>query len=45
MAYLVAGYFVFWVVTFLFVYSMSRRQHSLERDIENLKAELKHRKG
>jgi CcmD family protein len=43
MAYLVAGYFVFWAVTFLFVYAMYRRQAALERELAALREELEHR--
>lgn len=43
MAYLVAGYFVFWAVTFLFVCTMYRRQAALERELTALREELEHR--
>ncbi len=43
MTYLVAGYFVFWAVTFLFVYNMYRRQGALERELAALREELEHR--
>jgi len=45
MAYLIAAYFVFWALTFLFVYSVYRKQNSLQREIETLREELEHRKG
>lgn len=34
--YLAAGYTVFWVVTFAFIYSMVQRQRSLQQEIEQL---------
>ncbi len=33
MIYLVAGMIIFWVATFLFVWSISRRQHKLEEEV------------
>jgi len=44
MGYLIAGYFVFWAVTFLLVYSTYRRQRALEREVTALREELEHRK-
>jgi hypothetical protein len=37
LAYLVAGYIVFWLVTFVFVISLVARTRNLEKDIEVLK--------
>lgn len=45
MSYLVAAYFVFWVLTFGLVYGVYRRQQTLRREIEALREELERRKG
>jgi uncharacterized membrane protein YciS (DUF1049 family) len=37
LVYLVAGYIVFWLVTFVFVISLVTRTRNLEKDIEVLK--------
>jgi CcmD family protein len=34
MAFMIAAYAVFWIVTFLFVFSIYSRQRSLGRDLE-----------
>ena len=34
--FLAAGYAVFWLVTFVFVYSMVSRQRNLQKDLEIL---------
>ena len=34
--YLVAGYAVFWVVSFVFIYSIASRQRKLQQDLEML---------
>ncbi|GAB4546166.1 MAG: hypothetical protein Kow0063_40470 [Anaerolineae bacterium] len=34
MAFMIAAYAVFWIVTFLFVFSIFSRQRSLRRDLE-----------
>jgi CcmD family protein len=36
MIYLAAGYAVFWLVTFVFVYSIVGRQRSLEKEVQVL---------
>ena len=36
MIYLAAGYAVFWVVTFIFIYSLVSRQRKLQQDLELL---------
>ena len=36
MIYLVAGYAVFWIVSFGFIYSMVNRQRKFEQDITTL---------
>jgi CcmD family protein len=33
MIYLVAGMIIFWIATFVFVWSISRRQHKLEEEV------------
>lgn len=43
MNYLFAAYVVFWAVTFIFVFSLTRRQRSLEQEIEVLKRALEDR--
>ena len=35
--YLVAGYAVFWAVTFILVFSMASRQRKIQKDLEMLK--------
>ena len=37
MIYLAAGYAVFWVVSFVLIYSMVSRQRNLQRELEMLK--------
>jgi CcmD family protein len=34
--YLAAGYAVFWLVTFVFIYSMVSRQRNLQKELEML---------
>jgi CcmD family protein len=36
MIYLAAGYAVFWLVTFVFVYSIVGRQRNLEKEVQVL---------
>ncbi len=36
MIYLVAGYAVFWMVSFVFIYSLVNRQRSLQKSVEML---------
>ena len=36
LSYLAAGYAVFWIVTFVFVYSLVSRQRSLQKEVEML---------
>ena len=36
MIYLVAGYAVFWIVSFVFIYSMVNRQRNLQKSVEML---------
>jgi CcmD family protein len=37
MIYLVAGMMIFWLATFFFVWSISRRQHKLEEELSVLR--------
>lgn len=43
MNYLFAAYAVFWAVTFIFVFSLTRRQRHLEQELEFLKRTLENR--
>jgi CcmD family protein len=43
LVYLFAAYAVFWVITFAFVFSMSRRQKRLQREVEALRKALETR--
>ena len=36
MIYLAAGYAVFWLVTFVFVYSLVSRQRNIQKELEIL---------
>jgi CcmD family protein len=36
MIYLAAGYAVFWLVTFVFIYSLVSRQRSIQKDVKML---------
>ena len=36
LSFLAAGYAVFWLVTFVFIYSMVSRQRTLQKDLEML---------
>ena len=36
MMYLVAGYAVFWIVSFVFIYTLVSRQRSLQKSLEML---------
>lgn len=44
LAYLVAGYIVFWLITFLFVISLVARTRNLEKDIQVLKTLMEEQK-
>ena len=44
MAFMIAAYAVFWIVTFVFVFNIARRQKSLQREIESLKRALEARR-
>jgi CcmD family protein len=36
LSYLAAGYAVFWIVSFAFIYSLVSRQRSLQKEVEML---------
>lgn len=36
MIYLAAGYAVFWIVSFVFIYSLASRQRSIQKDLAML---------
>jgi CcmD family protein len=36
MIYLVAGYAVFWIVTFIFIYSLVSRQRNIQKELKIL---------
>ncbi len=36
MVYLAAGYAVFWIVSFVFIYSLVSRQRNLQKNVEML---------
>lgn len=40
MAYMVAGYLIIWLASFAFIFSMVRRQRSLQQEISALKNSL-----
>lgn len=42
MMYLVAGYAVFWIVAFVFIYSLVSRQRSLQKSVEMLEQLARH---
>jgi hypothetical protein len=42
MMYLAAGYAVFWIVSFVFVYSLVSRQRSLQKSVEVLEQLVQH---
>ena len=44
LVYLFAAYAVFWVLTFVFVFNIARRQKSLQREVESLKQTLENRR-
>ena len=44
LVYLFAAYAVFWVLTFVFVFNIARRQKGLQREIESLKQTLESRR-
>ena len=40
--FLAAGYAVFWIITFVFIYSMVHRQRNLQKDLEILEQLAQH---
>lgn len=45
MAFMIAAYVVFWLVTFVFVFSIFSRQRNLRRDLELMEDLLKGQEG
>lgn len=43
MAFMIAAYAVFWIITFVFVFSIYSRQRSLRRDLEMMEQLLESR--
>ncbi len=43
MAYMAAAYLVIWAASFVFIFSMVRRQAGLQREIDALKEALRER--
>jgi len=43
LVYIFAAYAVFWVLTFVFVFNLARRQKSLQREVESLSRALEAR--
>jgi CcmD family protein len=44
-SYLIPAYVIFWLVTFLYVFSIRSRQKNLEKDVEVLKLLAEKKKG
>ena len=44
MTYMIAAYAVFWILTFVFVYSIFSRQRSLRRELEMMEQLLENQK-
>jgi CcmD family protein len=42
--YLAAGYAVFWIVSFVYIYTLVNRQHTLQKEVELLE-QLAQREG
>ncbi len=42
MIYLAAGYAVFWVISFAFIYSLVHRQRQLQKAVEVLEQMIQH---
>jgi len=42
--YIFVAYAVFWVLTFVFIFNLARRQKGLQREIESLKRALDSRR-
>jgi CcmD family protein len=45
MAFMIAAYVVFWLITFVFVFSIFSRQRNLRRDLELMEELLKGQEG
>jgi CcmD family protein len=44
-AFLIPAYMIFWLITFLYVFSVRSRQKNLEKDIETLRLLVEKKKG
>ena len=44
-SFLIPAYVIFWLLTFVYVFSIRSRQRNLERDIDALKQVLEKRQG
>ena len=44
-SFLIPAYVVFWLITFLYVFSIRSRQRNLERDVEALKKMAEKKQG
>ncbi|HZY42067.1 MAG TPA: CcmD family protein [Anaerolineae bacterium] len=44
-SYLIPAYIVFWLVTFLYVFSIRSRQKNVEKDIETLRMLVEKKKS
>ena len=45
MIYLAAAYTIFWLITFILVFSIYQRQRSLQATLESLRQALEERQG
>jgi CcmD family protein len=44
-SYLIPAYVIFWLITFVYVFSIRGRQRNLERDLDALKKIVERKKG
>jgi len=44
-SYLIPAYIAFWLITFLYVFSIRSRQKNVEKDIETLRLLVEKKKG
>jgi CcmD family protein len=44
-SYLIPAYVIFWLITFIYVFSIRGRQRNLERDLDALKKIVERKKG
>lgn len=45
MAFMIAAYVVFWIITFVFIFSIFNRQRNLQRDLELMGQMLESQEG